>query len=166
MGNAQVFGNVVIEAYQLAFGRDIDAELFLLLRAEPAERPAPQPHPAAHQLVGALQTQLAFEEGFAGIVVVEAGGFPVSGGVEAQGGQDLAGQRGGLVATHPEIDGGLRKGAVEVAGGIPHAARQQDGADEQKAVVLAAQLVEHPSAGVHQADSRLAAQCSPMPPRM
>ena len=67
--------------------------------------------------------------------------------------------RGGILAADPEIDGGFGKGAIEIARGIPHAYHQQGQADGQEAVVGGAQTVFH---GV----SRLAAQWSPMPPKM
>ena len=43
---------------QFAARRDLDAELFLLQRAEPAIGPAPEAHAGAHDLVGAFQAEL------------------------------------------------------------------------------------------------------------
>ena len=58
----------MVEAGHFAARRDLGAELFLLLRPEPAIPPTPQAHPRAHELVGVFEPCLALQKRL-GIVV-------------------------------------------------------------------------------------------------
>ena len=158
-GPRGVLRDLVIEPGEIAGGRDIGAEFFLLQGAEPAERPAPQMHARAHDPVGFLQAQFALQERLGIVVEGEAGGVSVAGEAIVLRRQELPGALLGFGAAHPKVDGSFRKGAVEIAGRVPGGAGQQGQADDDEAIVGRRETL------FHGYDS-LAAQCSPMPPRM
>src|SRR5439155_5966403 len=72
------FRDFVLEADHFARGSHIGAELLLLLRLEPAVRPAPQVDGASRQLVQPLEPLGALETQLGVIVVSEDGGMPVA----------------------------------------------------------------------------------------
>src|SRR5438552_4182104 len=108
----RIFGNLVFEARQFAFRRDLDAELFFLLRAEPAVRPAPEAHPRPHDAVGLLEPGFALEKGLGFVVEIEARRLPVARHLVALARQKPARRQLRILAAHPEINGSLGKGAV------------------------------------------------------
>ena len=118
---------LVFEADQFAGGGHLHAKLFLLEAARPAVAPAPQAHGMADQLVGAFQTELAFQEGFCQPVVLEYGAMAIVAQVEAAVAEKGAGLVARLIAGYLEIDRCFGERLVEEG----DADRQADDGDEQ-----------------------------------
>ena len=142
-GAGGVFGDLVPKAGEFAARRDVDAELLFLQRAEPAVGPAPEPDAGPHDAVGLFESRLALEECLGVVVEGEAGGLAVAGRVVVLAGEESGGERLAFGAVDAEVDGGLGKGAVEVADGEPGRRGEEGEADRQEAVVGAVEAVFH-----------------------
>ncbi len=136
-----VLGNLVLEAHHLAGRSHIEAVLLLLLRPEPAIGPPPEPDTRSHDAVGLLEAQFAFEEGLGFVIERKTRSLAVRAGVVALFGKESPGDCSRIRAIDAKIDGCLGKGAVEVPERKPSRARQQGQADDQKAVIGAAQAI-------------------------
>ncbi len=91
-GAGRLVGLCVRERDDLAGGRDVDVDLFLGQRAEPAMLPPPQPDASAQQRLGPRQAEFAFEKGPRAVVVAELLGVHVARGREAAGLEELFGE--------------------------------------------------------------------------
>jgi hypothetical protein len=132
------------EVRDLAAGRDVDAQLFLVVGLEPAMAPAPQPHLLAVELLGALEAELAFQERLGVVVVVEHRGVFVAGARLAEPRQERFGNAHRLAAIDLELDGGFGEGAPEVAQRDRAADDADHQAAEHEAPVARFEAFEHP----------------------
>ena len=108
------FRNCVLEAHHLARGGHVHAELFYLLRLEPAMRPAPKPDRSSRQLVHAVQALGALEVDFGVIIVGKNGGVEICVHAKAAVAQKLRCQRRRVIAVDAQIDGCFWESTPEV----------------------------------------------------
>src|SRR5262245_3314129 len=75
----------MLKPSHLAGGADIDLKLFFLKRPEPTMLPTPQLDFSSHDVVGLLQSQFTFQEGFGVVVVVKDSDVAVALKISRQG---------------------------------------------------------------------------------
>ena len=125
----------MIESHEVAGGRDVGAELLALLGPEPAERPPPQAHARAHELVRSFQAGFALEKSLRVVVIAEAGRHAVSPDDKALAFEKLLRACLRVGAAHAKVDGGFRESAIKITGREPNACRQKREADRNEAIV-------------------------------
>ena len=118
------FRDFVLEADHFTRGSHIGAELLLLLRLEPAVRPAPKVDGASRQLVQPLEPLGALEIQLGVVVVSEDGGVPVAlrlksavivpDGAGVAVAQELLRDGSRFVPVHANVDGRFGEGPPEV----------------------------------------------------
>ncbi|MFH1569534.1 MAG: hypothetical protein ABIL09_16175 [Gemmatimonadota bacterium] len=128
--------HLVSETHQLAPGGVLHPVLLLLELPGPAVAPAPQAHRAVDGRGGALEAQLALEEGLGVVVEAEDGAVPVPGQVEAAVLEEGPGLLGRLRPSDGEVDGGLGEGLVEEVGAHQQAGDGHGDAHPDEAQVL------------------------------
>src|SRR5439155_12967166 len=120
----------------------------------------PPAHARPHDAVGLLEPGFALQKRLGFVIEIEARRLPVAGHLVAAGRQKPARRLLRILAAHPEINGSLGKGAVEVANGKPRGPGEQCQANHDETVIRTDKPLSH-----KRWDYRFSAQCSPIPPR-
>ena len=144
-GPRGIFRDLVLERDEIAGGCDVGAELFSLLRAIPAECPAPEADASTHELVGFLEAGFALQKSLGVVVVAEAGGNAIGPEDVALVFEKLLCARLRFVAGDTKVDGGFGEGAIKIAGREPDARAEKGEADRDEAVVRRAESLFHGS---------------------
>ena len=108
-----ILGDVIAEADHFTGRRDVDAELFLLQRPEPAMRPGPEADVALQDLVRFLQAEGAFEKDARLVVGVEGGAVLHAARVDELLGENAVGEFLRRAAVVPKLDRRLGERGAE-----------------------------------------------------
>ena len=146
VGARRLLGQRVSEADHLALGRDVDRELLLRQRPEPAMAPAPEAHGGGEQAIALGDPQLALDEGLLLVVVVEVARVPVAVGAQPETAEERARHRLRALARDAELDRRLREGEEVVVHADPQRGGSHHDADEDQAAVACVELLERHAA--------------------